>query len=152
MGFSSGNYSTFHEGNGHEWTESHSARYGADTPLPQTSPKALEAIRRENDERYEARSRMVAQWNEIGQYVKIGDFVYPFEVRGRLGEYDHRNIHAYIKSSLAYYETSVKCGKESICIYRLADADASDPWLMQGEFHERTRCRPTMNTKSHPWW
>jgi hypothetical protein len=33
MGFSSGNYSTYHEGNGYEWSESHSARYSGGNAL-----------------------------------------------------------------------------------------------------------------------
>lgn len=86
----------------------------------------------------------IASWNETGQYAKIGEYVFPVVVE------DVYNPLAF--DGKRHYQAKITIGNTKLTVFRLVDANASDPWLMQSEFTRQTGVHPFLNVVSAPWW
>lgn len=86
----------------------------------------------------------VDEWNAIGQYAKIGEFVFPVAID------DVYEPMSY--SSAPYYQAKIKIGEQELTVFRLVSANASNPWLMKHEFVRQTGIHTFLNVVSRPWW
>lgn len=89
-------------------------------------------------ERVKKKRELFALWNESGQYVKIGTFVFPFACDDYL---------LFSDTATKYYSVCFITERqfaggpplgEGRSFYRLKTADAQDPWLEKTEFEAKT--------------
>lgn len=150
MGFSSGLYGSFHEGNGYEWVEYHSARYTSSSSDSSSSSGEMTHARCEKEE------TLAAKWAAIGQYAKCGNFVFPIDIQWMyIAKHYPDGIDDFTfedDKETVFYSAQVRFTDEYIFFYRLIDADPAATWLMAEEFRAQTGFRTRENTRIRPWW
>lgn len=135
---------------------------GGNRPLTAEQQAYLEA----KDIDWKARQALIEKWNAVGQYFKIGDFLYPRNLYRLLDAYDNFGEHVLItqQSDAAFFRVSLSFERTlptyqlgrtvGIDFYRAASASDDDPWLMYKEFvaSANLKKRPLEAVRIEPWW